>query len=54
MQIQGDTTLIEAARRIAPVIREHKEEAERERRLSPPVLAACTKPACCACAPRYQ
>src|SRR5260370_38829636 len=40
MQIQGDTTLIEAARRIAPVIREHNQEAERQRRLSPPVLAA--------------
>ena len=40
MQINADTTLIEAARQIAPVIREHNEEAERERRLSPPVLAA--------------
>jgi indole-3-acetate monooxygenase len=40
MQINADTTLIEAARRIGPVIREHSEEAERERRLSPPVLAA--------------
>jgi indole-3-acetate monooxygenase len=40
MQIHADTALIEAARRIAPVIREHGEEAERERRLSPPVLAA--------------
>jgi alkylation response protein AidB-like acyl-CoA dehydrogenase len=40
MQINADATLIEAARRIAPVIREHNEEAERERRLSPPVLAA--------------
>ena len=40
MQIHGDTTLVEAARRIAPVIREHNQEAERERRLSPPVLAA--------------
>jgi indole-3-acetate monooxygenase len=40
MQINADTTLLEAARRIAPVIREHNEEAERERRLSPPVLAA--------------
>jgi indole-3-acetate monooxygenase len=34
------TALLEAARRIAPVIREHADEAERERRLSPPVLAA--------------
>src|SRR6516165_9954187 len=40
MHINADTTLIEAARRIAPVIREHNSEAERERRLSPPVLAA--------------
>ena len=40
MQMHADTTLIEAARRIAPVIREHNQEAERERRLSPPVLAA--------------
>jgi indole-3-acetate monooxygenase len=40
MQIQADTTLIEAARRITPVIRKHADEAERERRLSPPVLAA--------------
>jgi alkylation response protein AidB-like acyl-CoA dehydrogenase len=40
MQIHVDTTLLEAARRLAPVIREHTEETERERRLSPPVLAA--------------
>jgi alkylation response protein AidB-like acyl-CoA dehydrogenase len=40
MQIHADTTLLEAARRIAPVIREHNQEAEQERRLSPPVLAA--------------
>ena len=40
MQIHADTTLMEAARRLAPVIREHSDEAERERRLSPPVLAA--------------
>jgi alkylation response protein AidB-like acyl-CoA dehydrogenase len=40
MQIDVDTALVEAARRIAPVIREHNEEAERQRRLSPPVLAA--------------
>jgi alkylation response protein AidB-like acyl-CoA dehydrogenase len=39
MQIHADTTLIEAAQRVAPVIREHNQEAERERRLSPPVLA---------------
>jgi alkylation response protein AidB-like acyl-CoA dehydrogenase len=40
MQLSTDATLIEAARRIAPVIREHSQKAERERRLSPPVLAA--------------
>jgi len=40
MQIHADTTLLEAARRIAPVIREHSDETERERRLSPQVLAA--------------
>ena len=40
MKINGDTTLIEAARQIAPVIRDHNDEAERERRLSKPVLAA--------------
>jgi indole-3-acetate monooxygenase len=40
MQIPANTALIEAARRIAPVIRQHADEAERERRLSPPVLAA--------------
>jgi alkylation response protein AidB-like acyl-CoA dehydrogenase len=40
MQTHADTTLLEAARRLAPVIREHSDEAERERRLSPPVLAA--------------
>ena len=40
MQFNADTSLIEAAQRIEPVIREHSEEAERERRLSSPVLAA--------------
>ena len=40
MQIHADTTLIEAARCITPVIRKHSDEAERQRRLSPPVLAA--------------
>lgn len=40
MQMHADTTLIEAARRIVPVIREHADETERERRLAPPVLAA--------------
>ena len=40
MQFNVDVSLIEAARQIAPVIREHNEEAERERRLSRPVLEA--------------
>ena len=40
MKLNPDTTLVEAARRIAPVIQEHKSEAERERRLSRPVLDA--------------
>lgn len=41
MQLDAaDATLVEAARRIAPVIQEHREEAERERRLSRPVLDA--------------
>ena len=40
MQFSADTSLIEAARRIGPLIRDHSEQAERERRLSPPVLAA--------------
>ena len=35
-----DTSLIDAARAIAPIIGEHSEEAERERRLSQPVLDA--------------
>jgi alkylation response protein AidB-like acyl-CoA dehydrogenase len=40
MQPHADSTLIEATRRIAPVIPEYNQEAERECRLSPPVLAA--------------
>ncbi len=40
MKFNGDTTLLEAARQIAPIIREHNEETERERRLSRPVLDA--------------
>ena len=35
-----DTSLLDAARKIAPIIRAHSEEAERERRLSQPVLKA--------------
>ena len=52
MQIHADTTLIEAAQRIAPVTREHYDEAKRDaarhRRWWPP----CTTLACCTCAPR--
>ncbi len=40
MQFNVDTSLVEAAREIAPIIQEHKEEAERNRRLSRPVLDA--------------
>ena len=40
MQLSPDASLIEAARQIAPVIQAHREEAERERRLSRPVLDA--------------
>jgi indole-3-acetate monooxygenase len=35
-----DTSLIDAARGIAPIIREHSDQAERERRLPQPVLTA--------------
>ena len=38
MHWEPDTSLIDAAREIAPIIRKHSEEAERERRLSQPVL----------------
>jgi alkylation response protein AidB-like acyl-CoA dehydrogenase len=37
---EPDTSLLDAAREIAPIVREHSEEAERERRLSQPVLDA--------------
>src|SRR5262245_18637699 len=37
---EPDTSLIDAARQIAPIIGKHSEEAERERRLSQPVLDA--------------
>jgi indole-3-acetate monooxygenase len=37
---EPDTSLLDAAREIAPIIRAHSEEAERERRLSQPVLKA--------------
>jgi indole-3-acetate monooxygenase len=42
MKMNVDTTLIDAARHILPVIRDHNEEAERERRLSRAVLNALT------------
>ncbi|MGH7555930.1 MAG: acyl-CoA dehydrogenase family protein, partial [Longimicrobiales bacterium] len=35
-----DTSLLDAAREIAPIVRAHSQEAERERRLSRPVLDA--------------
>jgi alkylation response protein AidB-like acyl-CoA dehydrogenase len=40
MQWEADTSLIDAAREIAPIIQKHTEEAERDRRLSRPVLTA--------------
>src|SRR5512145_641920 len=40
MHWEADTSLIDAARDIAPIIQKHNEEAERERRLSRPVLTA--------------
>ena len=40
MRSEADTSLIDAAREIAPIIQKHNEEAERERRLSRPVLNA--------------
>ena len=40
MHWEADTSLIDAAREIAPIIQKHNEETERERRLSRPVLTA--------------
>jgi alkylation response protein AidB-like acyl-CoA dehydrogenase len=40
MPWEPDTALLDAAREIAPIIRAHSDEAERERRLSQPVLKA--------------
>ena len=40
MHWEPDTSLIEAAREIAPIVRGHSAEAERERRLSQRVLDA--------------
>ena len=37
---EPDTSLLDAARELAPLIRAHSQEAERERRLSRPVLEA--------------
>jgi alkylation response protein AidB-like acyl-CoA dehydrogenase len=43
MKMHVDTALIDATRHILPVLREHNPEAERERRLSKPVLDALTQ-----------
>ena len=43
MKRHMDTTLIDAARHILPVIRDHNAEAERERRLAKPALDALTQ-----------
>jgi indole-3-acetate monooxygenase len=40
MPWEPDTSLLDAAREIAPIVRAHSQEAERERRLSQPVLDA--------------
>src|SRR5262245_52148948 len=40
MPWKPDTALLDAAREIAPIVRAHSQEAERERRLSAPVLQA--------------
>jgi indole-3-acetate monooxygenase len=40
MHFEADKTLMDAAREIGPLIRKHADEAERERRLSKPVLEA--------------
>src|SRR5262245_41834087 len=40
MKWEADTSLVDAARQLAPVILEHAQEAEQERRLSRPVLEA--------------
>src|SRR5499426_4771946 len=40
MHCEADSSLIEAARKLAPIVRKHSAEAERERRLSQPVLDA--------------
>jgi alkylation response protein AidB-like acyl-CoA dehydrogenase len=40
MKWEADTSLVDAARQLAPVILAHAQEAEQERRLSRPVLNA--------------
>ncbi|MCG8607599.1 acyl-CoA dehydrogenase family protein [bacterium] len=40
MHLEADTSLIDAARKLAPIVQKHNEEAEREQRLSRPVLDA--------------
>jgi alkylation response protein AidB-like acyl-CoA dehydrogenase len=40
LHLEPDQSLIDAAREIAPIVRAHSDEAERERRLSQPVLDA--------------
>ena len=47
MRWEPDTSLLDAAREIAPIVREHSQEAERERRLSQPVLDALAGRASC-------
>jgi indole-3-acetate monooxygenase len=44
---EPDNALIDAAREIAPIIREYGEEAERERRMSQPVLETCARRVSC-------
>ena len=40
MHFEADTSLMDAVREVAPLIEKHRDEAERERRLSKPVLVA--------------
>ena len=40
MHLEADKSLMDAVREIAPLIEKHRDEAERERRLSKPVLDA--------------
>jgi alkylation response protein AidB-like acyl-CoA dehydrogenase len=43
MRLSVDTTLLNTAQQLVPLIREHADEAERERRLSRPVVDALTE-----------